>query len=159
MEEVLRSMAIVGCCSSQEPERDLDWRNAEWGLQEPSQGLLVHPPPWAGSNCSLSETFISLNWCVGAEADVSLTGMALCKAVMAGVAITVTSGLFYFPSFSPLCDCCPKQQSFVCQTCWGKCSHVGSARGHIRTGWMRGMGNNPSRQELLLIFGRPGFII
>lgn len=31
--------------------------------------------------------------------------------LMAGVAVTITSGLFYCPSFSPLCDCCLKQQN------------------------------------------------
>ena len=58
--------------------------------------MLVHPPPWAGPNCSVSDNFISLNWRVVAEADVSspwrwypTAVMATCRAVMAGVATAI----------------------------------------------------------------------
>lgn len=97
--------------------------------------------------------------CCSRSRCVPPTGMASCKAVTAGVATTITSESFYFPSFAPLCDCCLKQRSFICQACWRKCSRVGSARGHTRPGWMRGMGHSPSRPNLFLNFERPNFII
>lgn len=118
-------------------------------------GMLLLPRAWerfglrkcrvrAAGTCPGSvSAYYTLNWvkmqlirdlyqpklmCCSRSRCIPSTGMASCKAVTAGVATTITTGLFYFPSFSLLCDCCLKQRSFICQACWRKCSHIGSAR-------------------------------
>lgn len=55
----------------------------------------------------------------------------------------------YFIFFLFLPPCCFKQQSFICQACWGKCSHVGSAKGTHQNRLDEGNGPQPVKAKSL----------